>query len=139
MLTQKTFFIFALLNLENQGDFINYCTTKSLISKRFHSFLPYKISRIKESKTSWLYQLTTLVLHPIFCKSFIHPRYHNSYIFWVYDYGHCWLWNIRTSHRLPDQDCRTSFRCVFLMLCTENRNMCLYLSQHVWTWKRVKM
>lgn len=52
MLTQKTFFIFALLNLENQGDFINYCTTKSLISKRFYSFLPYKISRIKKSKTS---------------------------------------------------------------------------------------
>lgn len=138
MLTQKTFFIFALLNLENQGDFINYCTTKSLISKRFYSFLPYKISRIKKSKTSLSADYPRPPPH--FLQILHQPQVPIiAIIFWVYDCGHCWLWNIRTSHRLPDQDCRTSFRCVFLMLCTENKNMCLYLSQHVWTWKRVKM
>lgn len=78
MLTQKTFFIFALLNLENQGDFINYCTTKSLISKRFYSFLPYKISRIKKSKTScfisWLPSPST----PYFANPSSTPGTHNS-------------------------------------------------------------
>lgn len=77
MLTQKTFFIFALLNLENQGDFIKYCTTKSLISKRFYSFLPYKISRIKESKTScfisWLPSAST----PFFANPSSTPGTHN--------------------------------------------------------------
>lgn len=102
----------------------------------FHSFLLYKISRIKESKTSWLYQLTTPPSTHFL--QILHSPQVKVIIFWIYGCGHCWLWNIKTSHRLPDQDCRTSFRCVFLMLCTENRNMCLYLSQHVWTWKWVK-
>lgn len=102
----------------------------------FHSFLLYKISRIKESKTSCF--ISWLPLPPPHFLQILHSPQVKVIIFWIYGCGHCWLWNIKTSHRLPDQDCRTSFRCVFLMLCTENRNMCLYLSQHVWTWKWVK-
>lgn len=120
--TKDISFIFALQNLSKQLCFIHFCFTKSLESRspRLHAII------------SWL------PLPPPHFLQILHSPQVKVIIFWIYGCGHCWLWNIKTSHRLPDQDCRTSFRCVFLMLCTENRNMCLYLSQHVWTWKWVK-